>query len=138
MAPGVWLMPLRVNLMSGKNQNRADAINYVAAQARRFRRSRRYVINCSWKMSGNHAGVRHAIRNAVNSNVVVCFAAGNDGRDIDVRPQYPAVYPEVIAVAATDQRDRRASLLQLREEGPTWPRRASTPIRPFRTTRMAS
>ncbi len=107
VAPRCRVMPLRVNLTSGFNANRADAINYVADQAKAHT-GRRYVINCSWKMSGNHTGVHNAIINAVNKNVVVCFAAGNADRNIDVTPQYPAVYPEVIAVAATDQRDERA------------------------------
>ncbi len=107
VAPRCRVMPLRVNLMSGFNANRADAINYVAAQATAHP-DRRYVINCSWKMSGDHAGVHNAIINAVNNSVVVCFAAGNADRNIDTSPQYPAVYPEVIAVAATDQRDERA------------------------------
>jgi subtilisin family serine protease len=102
------IMPLRVNLTSGMNQNRADAIDYVAQQAQAHP-GRRYVINCSWRMSGDHAGVHNAIINAVNRNVVVVFAAGNANTNIDVTPQYPAVYPETIAVAATDQRDRRAS-----------------------------
>lgn len=102
------IMPLRVDLTTGMNQNRADAINYVAAQATSHP-TQRYVINCSWRMSGDHAGVHNAIINAVTNNVVVVFAAGNNNQDIDVTPQYPAVYPEVIAVAATDQRDRKAS-----------------------------
>ncbi|MEX5215808.1 MAG: S8 family serine peptidase [Nitrospiraceae bacterium] len=102
------LMPLRVNLTSGMNQNRADAINYVASQAV-ANPTRRYVINCSWKMNGDHTGVHTAIVNAIAKNVVVVFAAGNANTDIDVTPQYPAVYPEVMAVAATDQQDRRAT-----------------------------
>jgi hypothetical protein len=109
VAYGAWVMPLRVDLTTGMNQNRADAINYVAAQAAKYNNTRRYVINCSWKMNGDHAGVRNAINNAVSKNVVVVFAAGNANTDIDTTPQYPAVYPEVIAVAATDQRDQRAS-----------------------------
>lgn len=108
VAPRCRIMPLRVNLIAGMNQNRADAINYVAAQAA-ANPGRRYVINCSWKMSGDHAGVHNAIINAVGSNVVVVFAAANFGQDMDVIPTYPAVYPEVIAVAATDQQDRKAS-----------------------------
>jgi subtilisin family serine protease len=108
VAPRCRIMPLRVNLTAGMNQNRADAINYVADQAAAHP-NRRYIINCSWKMSGDHAGVHNAIINAVSKNVVVVFAAGNANNDIDVTPQYPAVYPEVMAVAATDQRDRRAS-----------------------------
>ena len=107
VAPRCRIMPLRVNLQSGKNANRADAINYVANQAA-SKPNNRYVINCSWKMSGHHSGVLNAIRNAINKNVVVVFAAGNSNNDINVTPQYPAVYPEVIAVAATDQDDKRA------------------------------
>jgi len=108
VAPGCRVMPLRVNLTTGMNQNRADAINYVAAQAM-ANPNRRFVINCSWRMNGDHAGVHNAIINAVNSNVVVVFAAGNDNNNIDVTPQFPAVYPEVIAVAATDQNDHKAT-----------------------------
>jgi subtilisin family serine protease len=109
VAYGCWVMPLRVDLTTGMNQNRADAINYVADQAVLHAASRRYVVNCSWRMNGDHAGVRNAIINANSKNVVVIFAAGNGNANIDTTPQYPAVYPEVIAVAATDQRDRRAS-----------------------------
>jgi len=108
VAPRCRIMPLRVNLTAGMNQNRADAINYVAAQAA-ANPNRRYVINCSWRMNGDHAGVHNAIINAVSRNVVVIFAAGNWNLDINVTPQYPAVYPEVIAVAATDQQDGKAS-----------------------------
>lgn len=108
VAPLCRIMPLRVNLTAGMNQNRADAINYTRAQAV-ANPNRRYVINCSWKMNGDHAGVHNAIINAVNNNVVVVYAAGNANQNIDVTPQYPAVYPEVIAVAATDQKDKRAS-----------------------------
>jgi subtilisin family serine protease len=108
VAPRCRIMPLRVNLTSGMNANRADAINYVAAQAV-ANPNNRFVINCSWRMSGHHTGVYYAIKNAVNKNVVVVFVAGNADRNIDVLPQYPAVYSEVIAVGATDQEDRRAS-----------------------------
>lgn len=107
VAPQCRIMPLRVKLISGFNANRADAINYVAAQAVTHPQ-RRYVINCSWVMNGNHAGVHNAIINAFKQNVLVCFAAGNDNRNIDSIPRYPAVYPEVISVAATDQHDIRA------------------------------
>src|SRR6185503_18186575 len=109
VAPKCRIMPLRVNLTAGMNQNRADAINYVAAQAV-ANPGRRYVINCSWKMNGDHAGVHNAIINAVSKNVVVVFAAGNFNLDIGgATPQYPAIYPEVISVVATDQNDKRAS-----------------------------
>lgn len=102
VAPGCRVMPLRVDLTAGMNQNRADAINYVRQQAI-ANPSRQYVINCSWRTSGDHTGVRTAIENAVSNNVVVVFAAGNANVNTDVTPQYPGVYPQVIAVAALDQ-----------------------------------
>ena len=108
VAPGCRIMPLRVNLTAGMNQNRADAINYVARRAT-ANPDHRYVINCSWRTSGDHVGIRNAITGAVDSNVVVVFAAGNANQNIDVTPQFPAVYQQVIAVAATDQDDRRAT-----------------------------
>jgi subtilisin family serine protease len=100
-------MPLRIDLQSGMNQNRADAINYVAQQAAAHP-ARRYVVNCSWRTSGDHAGIRNAIVNATGANVVVVFAAGNSNRNTDVTPEYPGVYPQVIAVAAIDQNGLRA------------------------------
>ena len=57
------------------------------------------VINLSL---GNYAQAQFlhdAIRYAVDKGVVVVAASGNDNTD---RPGYPAAYPEVIAVAATD------------------------------------
>ncbi|MDH3300250.1 MAG: S8 family serine peptidase [Acidimicrobiia bacterium] len=107
VAPGARLMPLRINLTAGMNANRADAINYVADLAAATP-GRRFVINCSWRASGNIAAILRAIRRAVARDVLVIFAAGNDDRDMDVQPQYPGAYPEVMSVAATDQSDVRA------------------------------
>ena len=104
VAPRCRLMPLRINLKSGMNANRADAINYTTKQAVKHPH-RRYVINCSWKMSGDHTGVRKAIRKASRNNIVVVFAAGNATTNTDITLQYPGVYPGVIAVAATDSSD---------------------------------
>jgi subtilisin family serine protease len=99
VAPECRLMPLRVDLSTGMNQNRADAINFVTAHASAHP-NRRYVINCSWGINGDHAGVRTAIQNAVSSNVIVVSTAGNNNRSTDNIPHYPSSYPEVIAVAA--------------------------------------
>ena len=102
------IMPLRIDLSAGVNQNRADAINYVAQQAGE-NPDWRYVANCSWRTSGDHAGVRNAISNAVSAGVLVVFAAGNADTNTDVTPQYPGVYPTVISVAAIDQNGLKAT-----------------------------
>lgn len=67
------------------------------------------MINCSWRTSGDHTGIRTAIQNAVSSNVVVVFAAGNANVNTDMTPEYPGIYPQVLAVAALDQRGLKAS-----------------------------
>jgi subtilisin family serine protease len=108
VAPECQIMPLRINVKAGMNQNRADAINYVTQQAS-GNPTLRYVINCSWRTNGDITAIRTAIQNAVNNNVLVVFAAGNDNQNTDNDPQFPGVYPEVIAVAALDQRDRKAT-----------------------------
>ena len=108
VAPRCKIMPLRINLKRGMNANRADAINYVAKQAKKFP-GNRYVINCSWRMNGHHTGVLNAIKKAITNNAIVVFAAGNDNSDIHEKSQYPAIYPQVIAVAATNQFDKKAS-----------------------------
>ncbi len=64
------------------------------------------VINMSL---GNYASaefLHDAIRYAYDHDVVLIAASGNDNTD---RPGYPAAYPEVFAVAATDHDGNRAS-----------------------------
>jgi thermitase len=55
---------------------------------------------------GASSTLQTAVRNASNAGVLIIAAAGNDG---DATLNYPAAYPEVVSVAATDNRDQRAS-----------------------------
>ncbi len=103
VAPMCRLMPLRVNLSSGQNANRADAINYAASRRAEFDG---LVMSNSWIMSsGDFTSVQLACENAHALDCVVCFASGNDNGDI----RYPAKYPETIAVGASSPCDERKS-----------------------------
>ncbi|WP_216918052.1 S8 family serine peptidase [Nocardia noduli] len=104
VASGCLLMPLRIRFDAGMVASAADAIDYVATEAAADSR-RRYVMNCSWYLIGESIKVRTAIRNAVNSNVVVVCAVANDNLPTVA---YPAAYPEVISVAALDQWNRKS------------------------------
>ncbi|MWC27477.1 S8 family peptidase [Paenibacillus sp. MMS18-CY102] len=64
------------------------------------------VINMSL---GNYAQadfLHDAVKYAFDHDVVIVAASGNDNSE---RPGYPAAYPEVLAVGATDQKGARAS-----------------------------
>lgn len=95
------LMGLRVNLYSGMNQNRADAINYAVMMAGDYDGA---VISCSWVASGDITAIHNAIVDARNDGVLCCFAAGN----ADTTPcRHPAQYAEAMAVGAASECDER-------------------------------
>lgn len=64
------------------------------------------VINMSLGGSSPSSTVESAVNYAWGKGVVLVAAAGNSGSDL---PTYPAYYSNVIAVAATDQNDNKAS-----------------------------
>src|SRR4051812_50033844 len=55
---------------------------------------------------GASTTLQQAVTKATNSGSLIVAAAGNDG---DATLNYPAAYPEVVSVAATDNKDARAS-----------------------------
>ncbi|MDP9245220.1 MAG: S8 family serine peptidase, partial [Chloroflexota bacterium] len=72
------------------------------------------IINISLGSNAGQATLQDAIRYAVARNVLVVAAAGNCGV-VSTRcgslnePQFPGAFPEVLAVAATDQADGHAA-----------------------------
>ncbi|MDD5773692.1 MAG: S8 family peptidase [bacterium] len=63
------------------------------------------VVNMSLGSSGGNQSYHDAIIRAYQARIVLVAASGNEGGPVS----YPAVYPEVIAVAATDGSDNIAS-----------------------------
>ena len=97
------IMPLRfLNAFGvGTDADAIRAIEYANANGA-------HIINNSWGGGGFNQFLKDAID--ASSAVVVC-AAGNAGRNNDSVPHYPSSYTSsnIIAVAATDQNDSRAS-----------------------------
>jgi subtilisin family serine protease len=87
----------------GDTAGAAQAINYAVAEGAQ-------VINASWAVSVQSQAVFEAIANAARHGVLVVAAAGNEGKSSSTSPDFPAAYdlPNVISVAATDERDRLA------------------------------
>lgn len=77
----------------------ADGIQFAADQGAR-------IINLSLGGGMPSATVRSAVHYAIARRAIVVAAAGNDG---DTTLSYPAAYPEVIAVGASDTLDHVAA-----------------------------
>jgi serine protease len=90
----VKAMPVKVldSEGSGYDVDIAEGIDWAVLHGAK-------VINMSLGGPGDNAVLHSSIQNAVAKGVTVVAAAGNDGNDV---VQFPASYPEVIAVAATN------------------------------------
>jgi len=88
----------------GSSWQAAEAIRYAVDNGAD-------VINASWGSYGYSNAVRSAIAAARQRGVMFVAAAGNEGRDNDSTPLYPASYnlDNILSVAASDRRDRVAS-----------------------------
>jgi subtilisin family serine protease len=110
---GVVGVNWRVSLMAlkflradglGQTSDAIAALDYASFNGAR-------VTNNSWGGGGQSQALQDAIAAAGSDGVLFVAAAGNNAFDNDRVPLYPSSYdlPNVIAVAATDDRDRLAS-----------------------------
>jgi thermitase len=99
-SPLVMCKALATAAGTGLTSDIANCINWTAKQGVK-------VISMSLG-GGDSATLKAAVQSAYNNGngVLLVAAAGNDG---DATLNYPAAYPEVVSVAATDNRDARAS-----------------------------
>ncbi|WP_350275319.1 S8 family serine peptidase [Kribbella sp. HUAS MG21] len=90
----VKAMPVKVLDANGGGYDAdiAEGIDWAVAHGAK-------VINMSLGGPGDNVVLHDAVKRAYAKGVVIVVAAGNDGSDV---VQYPAAYPEAIAVAATN------------------------------------
>jgi type VII secretion-associated serine protease mycosin len=103
VAPGATVLPIREADSTGSApvSNLARGIRVAADLGAR-------IINVSVVTSANDASLHDAVRYAVGRGAVVVAAAGNDFGNGDPH-QYPASFPEVLAVGAIDANGARAA-----------------------------
>ncbi|MBN3032938.1 MAG: S8 family serine peptidase [Candidatus Saganbacteria bacterium] len=97
------IMPLRTGFStpdgaSFLDSDNADAIKYAADNGAR-------VINMSWGSYVPSALLEDALNYAYRRGCLLIASAGNDGKNFVL---YPAAYENVLAVAATDENDKKA------------------------------
>lgn len=100
VAPQSQILPVRVLDSNGRGQTftLAYAIEWAVTQGAD-------VINLSLGAESDSRVLRDAIEQAISQGVVVVAAAGNLNTD---QPQFPASYPDVIAVTAVDSANHKA------------------------------
>ncbi|MCM8778937.1 MAG: S8 family serine peptidase [Candidatus Omnitrophica bacterium] len=100
VAPKVKIMPLKIS--NSPNVELAFAIESIRYAADNGAK----VINMSWGGGMPSASLQDALRYAASKDVVLVAAAGNGGGP---GVAYPAAFPEVIAVSATNPQDQLAN-----------------------------
>jgi subtilisin family serine protease len=98
---GIWAEKVLNSLGSGSSSNVANGIIHATNGGVK-------VISMSLG-GGSSRALSDACAYAWNNGVLLVAAAGNNNRNIDSRPSYPASYSTVVAVAATDSNDKKAS-----------------------------
>ncbi|MQY16175.1 hypothetical protein SRB5_63710 [Streptomyces sp. RB5] len=110
IAPEATIIPIKQNDANGTgtSDTMAQAIDHAVKQGAD-------VINISQdtaKALPAASNLEVAVENALANNVVVIASAGNDGLDRKTKKTYPASYPGVLAVAASDRNNERAPFSQ--------------------------
>ncbi len=112
LAPQAKILPLRYTGgddpdQKGNSETMSDAIRYAVSKGVD-------IINISSDTVDKkpNADLQAAIATAVNSDVLVVAAAGNDGTKGKLQKTYPAAYEGVLAVGASDRNNERAAFSQ--------------------------
>jgi len=101
VCPGCTILDAKVlnDSGSGSSSAIANGINWAVSNGAK-------VINMSLGQRVSSRTLETAVNNAWNAGAVIVAAAGNAGTQAKI---YPGAYPNVIAVAATDNTDAKAS-----------------------------
>ncbi|MHB9858683.1 type VII secretion-associated serine protease mycosin [Streptomyces sp. YIM S03343] len=110
LAPEATIIPIKQNDAEGDGTalKLAEAIRYAV-------RMKAQVINISQDTSNAvepPEDLHKAVDEALAQKIVVVASAGNGGLGGNVKPTYPASYDGVLAVAASDRNNERASFSQ--------------------------
>ncbi len=105
---GIASLGIKVDFLSYKvlNQNGSGTIANVAAAIQKAADNKAKIINMSLETSSPNPVMEAAVKYAYNKGVLLIAAAGNS---YPSPVAWPAAYPEVMAVAATNYTDRHAS-----------------------------
>lgn len=89
---------------SGATSDAVEGIEYAVKKGAK-------IINASFGSSSKSSALQDAVNYAQDNGVLIVAAAGNDGKDIDNSPVYPASYADsnILTVAASTSGDQLAA-----------------------------
>ena len=93
VAPGCWLLPVKISGHAGDPQSYALRAAAILEAATFLGPGRRGVINLSWATDGEHIAIREALRRVTAAGLAVVTSAGNywpDQAQSPDRPHYPS------------------------------------------------
>lgn len=110
LAPDATIIPIRQNDGQGKGNalSLSQAIDHAVSKGAQ-------VINISQDTDAQlspDSELGKSVQKALAANVVVVASAGNDGMSGEKRKTYPAAFPGVLAVGASDRNNERAPFSQ--------------------------
>ena len=97
IAPGAEILPVR---QTQSDQQEAGGVGFLAAAVNYAVSRGAEVINISITATSSTPALAAAVRDALDHDVVIVAAAGNDGADQNAPKSYPAALPGVLAVGA--------------------------------------
>lgn len=100
------VMPVKFMNAKGKGST-SDAIAAIQYAVKKGFK----IVNGSFGSSSKSSALHDVVDYAQDHKVLLVFAAGNNGQNIDKHPEYPAAYTDsnILAVAATTDEDKLAS-----------------------------
>ncbi|WP_240110821.1 type VII secretion-associated serine protease mycosin [Streptomyces sp. MUM 203J] len=113
LAPEATIIPIRQN-----DERNSGTANTMAAAIRHAIAKDAHVINISQDTTQPlrpDSSLAQAVREALDRQIVVVASAGNDGLDGKLKNTYPAAFPGVLAVGASDRNNERAAFSQAGE-----------------------
>jgi subtilisin family serine protease len=102
VAPGVQLMPLAILTSNATTANAIKAFAYAVQNGAN-------IISNSWGNNTYEPALAEAVKQTTAAGVSVVVAAGNENWDTGVNGSYPDNYAGSFSVAASDNRDAKAS-----------------------------
>jgi subtilisin family serine protease len=102
VAPDATLMPLAILTGGATTANAIKAFGYAVQNGAN-------IISNSWGSNTYEPALAEAVRKTTDAGVAVVVAAGNENWDTGVNGSYPDNYAGSFSIAASDDRDQKAS-----------------------------